>query len=32
MAVSQMERELTLERTKAGLIAAKNLGRIGESR
>lgn len=27
--LSQMERELTLERTKAGLEAAKKLGRIG---
>jgi len=27
--LAQMERELTLERTKAGLVAARNLGRIG---
>jgi DNA invertase Pin-like site-specific DNA recombinase len=27
--LSQMERELTLERTKAGLEAAKKMGRIG---
>lgn len=27
--LAQMERELTLERTKAGLIAARKLGRVG---
>ena len=27
--LAQMERELTLERTKAGLVAAKKLGRLG---
>jgi DNA invertase Pin-like site-specific DNA recombinase len=27
--LAQMERELTLERTKAGLVAARKLGRIG---
>lgn len=27
--LAQMERELTLERTKAGLVAARKLGRVG---
>jgi len=27
--LAQMERELTLERTKAGLVAARQLGRVG---
>lgn len=30
--LAQMERELTLERTKAGLVAARKLGRIGGRR
>lgn len=30
--LAQMERELTLERTKAGLVAAHKLGRVGGRR